>query len=189
MNRYSKLPARFLLVLLGTILIAAGMTSVTLAQESTSFHGSLFDVIEATDREAWFSINSNCDDKDENCAVRVTGDVSGRSETGSLLKWKGELEECTSAATGSGDERFDDFETCWEGKTDFTVRWPTINPGDDFEITPYCESGDDVCAEELRVCFNAHDCDNNEYERRSWTQVGELWDEAGLVSARRRRER
>ena len=36
-----------------------------------------------------------------------------------------------------------------------------------------------MCAEELRVCFNAHDCDDNEYERRSWTQVGELWDEAG----------
>ena len=66
-----------------------------------------------------------------------------------------------------------------EGKTGFTVEWPTINPEDDFEITPYCKSGDDVCAEELRVCFNAADCDDNDYDRRDWTRVGELWDEAG----------
>ncbi len=178
MNRHSKIPARFLLVLLGTILIAAGLTSASLAQESTTFHGSLFDVIEATDSEAWFSITSSCDDKDENCAVRVRGNVSARSETNSLLKWKGELEECTSAATSSGDGRFDDFETCWEGKTGFTVFWPYINPDDDFEITPYCERGDEVCAEELRVCFNAADCDDNDYERREWTRVGELWEEA-----------
>ena len=34
MNRYSKLPARFLLVLLGTILIVVGLTSVSLATET-----------------------------------------------------------------------------------------------------------------------------------------------------------
>ena len=46
MNRHSKLPARFLLVLLGTILIVAGLTSVSLATETTSFHGtSYFDVV------------------------------------------------------------------------------------------------------------------------------------------------
>ena len=33
MHQHSKLPARFLLVLLGTILIAAGMASVSLATD------------------------------------------------------------------------------------------------------------------------------------------------------------
>ena len=36
-----------------------------------------------------------------------------------------------------------------------------------------------MCAEELRVCYNANDCDDNEFERKSWEQVGELWEEAG----------
>ena len=45
MNRHSKLPARFLLVLLGTILIVAGMTSVSLANTPTEFHGSYFDLV------------------------------------------------------------------------------------------------------------------------------------------------
>ena len=40
------------------------------------------------------------------------------------------------------------------------------HPDDDFEITPYCKRGDDVCAEELIVCYNARDCDNNDYEQR-----------------------
>ncbi|MCE2468086.1 MAG: hypothetical protein J4G06_08700, partial [Caldilineaceae bacterium] len=35
-----------------------------------------------------------------------------------------------------------------------------------------------MCAEELRVCYNANDRDNNEFERKSWDQVGELWEEA-----------
>ena len=62
---------------------------------------------------------------------------------------------------------------------DYIIEWPVINPDDDFEITPYCKRGDDVCAEELIVCYNANDCDGNSYGRQSWTQVGELWDEAG----------
>ena len=36
-----------------------------------------------------------------------------------------------------------------------------------------------MCAEELRVCYNANDCDDNEFERKPWDQVGELWEEAG----------
>ena len=59
------------------------------------------------------------------------------------------------------------------------IEWPVIRPDDDFDITPYCKRGDAVCAEELTVCYNAHDCDNNDFDRDSWDQVGELWDEAG----------
>ncbi|MXZ25857.1 MAG: hypothetical protein F4Y80_13565, partial [Caldilineaceae bacterium SB0665_bin_21] len=183
MNRYSKLPARFLLVLLGTVLIVAGMASVALATE-TEYHGSYFDVVEATATTAYFSINSSCDGRDHNCTVKVSGTLSNPpfdiAATDNVARWKEALEERLAEAscvqTGDDDERYRDFERCWPDN--FTVTWPTINPDNDFEITPYCKRGDDVCAEELRVCFNAHDCDDNDYERRSWTRVGELWEEA-----------
>ena len=182
MNRHSKLPARFLLVLLGTILIVAGLTSVSLATE-TSYHGGYFDVVEATASTAYFSINSSCDGRDHNCTVKVTGTMpQDRTEDTNVLKWKALLEarkesEASCVDTGSGDTRYRDFENCWPSP--FEVTWPTINPDDDFEITPYCKSGDDVCAEELIVCFNANDCDDNSYGTKSWSQVGELWDKAG----------
>ena len=105
-----------------------------------------------------------------------------RTEDTNVLKWKALLEarkesEASCVDTGSGDTRYRDFENCWPSP--FEVTWPTINPDDDFEITPYCKSGDDVCAEELIVCFNANDCDDNSYGTKSWSQVGELWDKAG----------
>ncbi|MCY3657530.1 MAG: hypothetical protein OXG36_00740 [Caldilineaceae bacterium] len=183
MNRYSKLPAKFLLVLLGTILIVVGLTSVSLATE-TDFESGYFDVVEARSGHAWFSITRDCDDIDENCAVQVKGTptTEGANYT---ERWRNELS--SQAVTGvtlctspSGDDRYERFENCWETvKGDFTVEWPVINPNDDFDITPYCKRGDSVCAEELRVCFNAADCDRNSYGRKDWTQEGELWDEAG----------
>ena len=185
MNRYSKLPARFLLVLLGTILIAAGMTSISLATD-TVFEGSHFDVVEARSTYAWFSITRDCDDIDENCAVKVEGTPAGTG-TDYTARWVAELGNAADAVSGvdyctnpSGDDRYERFENCWETmKSGFTVEWPVINPGDDFEITPYCKRGDNVCAEELRVCFNADDCDGNSFSHKDWTQMGELWDEAG----------
>ncbi len=173
MNRYSKLPARFLLVLLGTILITAGMTSVSLATE-TNFEGGYFDVVRASSGSAWFSINRDCDDEDENCAVRVTGS-HGQTGPDQTQNWKAKLEECTSP---NGSDRWERFESCWPSSDGFDVFWPVINPRDDFEITPYCKRGDRVCAEELRVCFNAADCDRNSYGRKDWSQIGELWDDA-----------
>ena len=172
MNRHSKLPARFLLVLLGTILIVAGLTSVSVATE-TNFESGYFDVVEARSGYAWFSVNRDCDDIDENCAVKVTGS-HGQAGTDQTQNWKTKLEECTSP---SGDDRWERFQSCWPS-SDYTVAWPVINPGDDFDITPYCKRGDAVCAEELRVCFNAADCDRNSYSRKSWSEMGELWDEA-----------
>ncbi len=183
MNRHSKLPARFLLVLLGTILIAAGLTSVSLATE-TEFEGRYFDVVRAESGYAWFSIETSCDDEDENCAVKVVGTPAAGS--GSITdRWVDELADSpsnggTACTSPSGNDRYEKFENCWESvKSGFRVEWPVINPDDDFEITPYCKSGDDVCAEELRVCFNAADCDDNEFDRDSWDDVGQLWDEAG----------
>ncbi|MYD91919.1 MAG: hypothetical protein F4Y08_16585 [Caldilineaceae bacterium SB0662_bin_9] len=189
MNRYSKLPARFLLVLLGTILIAAAMTSVSLAN-TTEFESGYFDVVEARSTYAWFSITRECDDKDENCAVKVEG-TPGGAGTDYTARWVNELADTPQALGGTaptacdspdGDDRYERFENCWEtvkGAGNFTVEWPVINPGDDFEITPYCKRGDSVCAEELRVCFNADDCDGNSFSHKDWTQMGELWDEAG----------
>ena len=180
MNRYLKLPARFLLVLLGTILIVASMTSISLATE-TDYHDSYFDVVKVSNHTAYFSINTSCDDIDENCTVEVYVSSVRADEAA----WVTDLELCNVAANypnypRSGNGRYRDFEECWKSKGDsVTVKWPTINPDDDFEITPYCQRGDEVCAEELRVCFNAADCDNNEFERKSWDQVGDLWDEAG----------
>ena len=184
MNRHSKLPARFLLVLLGTILIAVGMTSVSLARTDTTWGGSYFDVVDASTRTAYFAINTSCDDTDENCTVRVTGTlaqahVAGGSDAES--RWAHALDACTP--DDRGDERYESFENCWGSSsplgTGFTVTWPVIRPDDDFDITPYCKRGDNVCAEELRVCFNADDCDGNSYGRKPWSQEGDLWDEAG----------
>ena len=194
MNRHSKLPAQFLLVLLGAILIAAGLTSVSLAADTT-WGSSYFNVVEANATTAYFAVTADCADTDENCTVKVTGtldmqfDLDGtdpnagdRIINSQLRRWAAALNACTPAAS-SGDDRYEDFEQCWVKDTalgtGFTVTWPSINPDDDFEITPYCKRGDDVCAAELRVCYNANDCDGNSYGRQSWTQVGELWDEAG----------
>ncbi len=187
MNRHSKLPVRFLLVLLGTILIAAGMTSVSLASR-TYYYGDYFGVVEADSDHAWFSITQSCDDVDENCAVKVEG-TPGGSGNDYTQRWVDELSRantltiCGFSAHEYGEDRmYADFEDCWEQrKSGFTVLWPIIHPDDDFEITPYCKRGDDVCAVELRICFNAADCENNNFRRRDWSQVGELWDEFGSL--------
>ena len=184
MNRHSKLPAKFLLVLIGTILIAAGLTSVSFAAD-TAWGGSYFDVVEASATTAYFAVTGDCEDTDENCTVKVTGALNDTFDAGNdtdIERWVAALNACTITAD-SGDGRYASFEGCW-GRTstlggEFEVTWPTINPEDDFEITPYCRSGDDLCAEELRVCFNANDCDGNSYRRQPWTQMGDLWDEAG----------
>ena len=183
MNRHSKLPARFLLVLLGTILIAAGMTSVSLANTNTTWGDSYFDVVEASSGTAHFAINTSCDDTDENCTVSVRGTLDSQFNIGtSDANWAAALNACTPDAS-SGDSRYEDFEQCWVKDTalgtGFDVEWPSINPSDDFEITPYCKSGDDVCAEELIVCFNAADCDDNSHSDKAWDEIGELWEEAG----------
>ena len=104
-------------------------------------------------------------------------------------EWKDEADNpnCLNLTTRSGEDgRNQDFLSCWAGVSadaTFRLEWPVIRPDDDFEITPYCKSGDDVCAEELIVCYHAADCDNNSFDRGSsdisFTQVGDLWDEAG----------
>ncbi|MYA05132.1 MAG: hypothetical protein F4Y37_11075 [Caldilineaceae bacterium SB0664_bin_22] len=192
MNRHSKLPSRFLLVLLSTILIAAGMTSISLAARTdwTHYYGGYFAVIEADSDYAWFSIDESCDDIDENCAVKVEG-TPGGSGNDYTERWVDELSSsgnstCRFSAHDYGkDQMYADFENCWEQqKSGFTVLWPIIEPDEAFEITPYCKRGDDVCAVELRICFNAADCENNRFRRRDWSQVGELWDEFGGVWTR-----
>lgn len=185
MNRHSKLPARFLLVLLGTILIAAGLTSVSLADTNTDFHGSDdFEILEATNTRAYFTIDDDCGDTDENCTVVVkrSSELTDSGTSGFEDEWKALLDDASCSDSGSGENgRNRDFENCWGTLTGatYTIEWPTINPDDDFEITPYCQRGDEVCAEELRVCYNANDCDDNEFDRDSWDQVGQLWEEAG----------
>ena len=162
MHRQLKLPARFLLVLLGTVLLAAGMTSVSLANEPTNFHDDYFDLVKSTTNTAYFAIDESCRETDENCTVEVRGIAPGDG-------WLATINACTESR--SGNERYKDFEDCWDGHVpNVTVEWPTISPADDFEITPYCQRGDEVCAEELRVCFNANDCDDNRYGRKDWTQ-------------------
>ena len=191
MHRQSKLPARFLLVLLGTVLIAVGMTSVSLARTETEFHGTNdFIILEATSTKAYFTIDDDCDDIDENCTVVVIRNP-GHQDTdnnGYEDEWKDEVDNpnCLNLPLRSGESgRNKDFDTCWAGvpaDAGFVIEWPVINPDDDFEITPYCQSGDEVCAEELIVCYNAGDCEDNSFYRNQqtdFTQVGDLWDEAG----------
>ena len=91
-------------------------------------------------------------------------------------------DDCTD--DGSREQgRNRDFQSCWDDKDEqdvtYTVEWPFINPDDDFEITGYCQRRDEECAEELTVCYNANDCDDNSYGIKSWSQVGELWEDAG----------
>ena len=184
MSRRSKLPARFLLVLLGTILILAGMTSVSLANV-TEYQGGYFEVVEAGSNYAWFSITwGGCHDIDENCAVKVTGTPS--ATTGDpVARWIAELSNENTLDIGCGfnsaspdADRYADFENCMEVQKDgFTVHWPTVNPDEAFEITPFCKRGDEVCSVELRICFNAADCENNNYRKRPWSQMGDFWDD------------
>ena len=190
MNRHSKLPARFLLVLLGAVLIAAGMTSVSLARAETQFHGpDEFIVLEATRTMAHFTVDDSCGDIDENCTVvvKISSYLVDGYRDGYENDWAAQLDyppdPCPTSGNGE-NERNQDFDNCWKRlgelhRVTYTVEWPVIHPDDDFDITPYCQRGDEVCAEELRVCYNARDCDDNDFERESWDQVGDLWDEAG----------
>ena len=184
MSRHAKLPARFLLVLLGTILIAAGMTSVSLANV-TEYQGGYFEVVEAGSNYAWFSITwGGCHDIDENCAVKVTG-TPGATTGDPVARWVAELSNENTLDIGCGfnsasrdADRYAHFENCMEVQKDgFTVHWPTVNPDDAFEITPYCKRGDEVCSVELRICFNAADCENNNYRKRPWSKMGDFWDD------------
>ena len=183
MHRPLKLQVRFLLVLLGAVLFAVDMTSVSLAREETRFHGSgQFAVLEATSTRAYFTIDDDCNDTDENCTVVVRSPsvINDVDNNGFGNDWRLLLDACTTDVSSGENGRNRDFENCWDALLgDYIIEWPVINPNDDFEITPYCKRGDDVCAEELIVCYNANDCDGNSYGRQSWTQVGELWDEAG----------
>ena len=190
MNRHPKLLAKFLLILLGTLLIAAGMTSVALARAETQFHGpNEFAVLEATTTMAHFTIDDSCRDIDENCTVvvRISSYLADGEFNGIEDDWAANLDYSPDPCSTSGNgenERNQDFDDCWKklGKihrVTYTVEWPVIQPDDDFDITPYCQRGDEVCATELRVCYNARDCDDNDFERASWDQVGDLWDEAG----------
>ena len=186
MSRHSKLPARFLLVLLGAILLVAGMTSVSLANW-TDYHNPYFKVVEAGSNYAWFSliwgIEGECDDIDGNCAVKVTGTPS--ATTGDpVARWVDELSIAKTVDIGCGltygrdSDRYAEFENCMEvHKTGFTVHWPTVTSNDAFDITPFCKQGDEVCSVKLRICFNAADCENNNYRKRSWSKVGDLWDD------------
>lgn len=182
MNRHSKLLAKLLLMLLGTILIAVGMTSIVLADTNTNFHGSSnFRILEATSTRSYFTIDDDCNDTDENCTVvvRSPSAINDADNNGFEDDWRLLLDACTTDVSSGENGRNRDFENCWEALLgDYIIEWPTINPEDDLDITPYCKRGDDVCAEELIVCYNANDCDGNSYGRQSWTQVGELWDEA-----------
>ena len=48
------------------------MTSVSLARTETEFHGTNdFIILEATSTKAYFTIDDDCDDTDENCTVVV----------------------------------------------------------------------------------------------------------------------
>lgn len=201
MNRYSKLPARFLLVLLGTILIAAGMTSVSLAaREDTTFLGRYFDVVDATTKTADFDITRDCEDTDEHCTVKVTRNPAFSSSDfgGNTAErfWKNKIDDsnlaaCEKTSNNDEDDRGREFEDCWKAiaaddgsNVTYTIVWPYIHLRDndnyDFEITPYCKSGDDVCAEELIVCYNSRACYENEFDSdAAWRDVGELWDDAG----------
>ncbi len=116
MNRHSKLPARFLLVLLGTILIAAGMASVALAREETQFHGpNEFVVLEATKTMAYFTVNESCGDIDENCTVivRTSGELADGEFDGIEDDWAANLDYSPDPCPTSGNgenERNQDFD-------------------------------------------------------------------------------
>ena len=158
------------------------MTSVSLARTETRFHGpDEFAVLEANSTRAYFTIDDDCGDTDENCTVvvRPPSALNDVDSSGFENDWQLLLDACINDNSSGENGRNRDFENCWEALLgDYIIEWPVINPDDDFEIAPYCHRGDDVCAEELRVCYNANDCDNNEFERKSWDQVGELWEEA-----------
>ena len=137
MNQHSKMPARCLLVLLGTILIAVGMTSVSLARTETPFHGpNEFIILKATSTRAHFTIDDSCEDIDENCTVTVRTSLGFVDPTNDGFEndWAGFLDHISSPCTTSGigeNGRNKDFEDCWKllGEminVTYTVEWPVI---------------------------------------------------------------
>ncbi len=184
MRKQIKVPVKLLLISALAVLSMLTMSSLSLAT-STDPGGDRFEIIRVSGSSAYFSIldEGDCDGTDENCTVKVTR-PSSASTPSTEAEWNTQFtDSCDddigdSASEGNQNE---DFEECWP--SGYEVEWPIIEPEYKFDITPYCESGDDDCAIDIAVCYNPEDCDPADESARDSDQasshIGELWDDAG----------
>lgn len=162
------------------------LSGTALADEDTTFGDDRFEVIQANSGTAYFSVRNvgDCDDTDENCAIKVTGSPTAVSNQSWEVTWANALDDevgnnsCVDDSNATDDENMN-FEICMTG-LGYEVAWPIIEPDDDFEATPHCESNDDVCSVTLAVCYNAKDCNpETARDEDDFTEVSEFWQDAG----------
>ena len=206
MHKKIQVPVKVLLISFVTVLTLLMASAVALARTvDDDENNDRYEVIEANANNAWFSLidDRDCDDEDENCAVKVTKktstvELNSPDEAGwetlfntRCLGFEGD--EATSGFTVESDvsrgSQDYNFEKCWSKDTtvdstvnpDFDVEWPIIEFGDTFDITPHCQRRDNECAVELAVCYNPYDCDNDEPSDgaddadRASSRVGDIW--------------
>lgn len=206
MHKRIQVPVRVLLISIAAVLTLLMASAVAMAGTvEDDENNERFDVVESTSTYAWFSLidSGDCDDEDENCAVKVTKKTGSTIALGTDAGWSTLFDNLCKAASAANTVEADvsresqdyDFEECWTidhtGDThytddsdtdpDFDVEWPIITFDDTFDITPYCQRNDDECAVELQLCYNPNDCDNNDPSdgasdsNEASSRVGDIW--------------
>lgn len=193
-NAIRGLPKALFLALSSALALLL-LSSVALADTETRPGGDYWEILDADDDSAYFSIldENDCNDIDENCTVEVkkTNSVhDDHDDMDSERDWAEKFQELCGSGNnevdGEPDGYRDEFEDCWDHYR-FDVVWPFINPDDKFDISGHCKRNDDECAVELIICYNPEDCnqsDNDEEGRyrdadEPSSDLGDFWDDAG----------
>ena len=193
MRTQFKVPAKLLLIAAISVLTILTMSGLALAQTETDPGGERFEIIAERGNDAYFSIldESECDDDDEYCTVKVTwSSNTDDNKPEDSAKWAENFNRHCGSGTNEvednaseGPQNFD-FEKCWNNKK-YEVEWPIIELGRryKFDITPYCDGNDDECAVELQICYNPKDCDpadeSGEDQNKASSKVADFWEDAG----------
>ncbi len=106
MRTQFKVPAKLLLIAAISVLTILTMSGLALAQTETDPGGERFEIIAERGNDAYFSIldESECDDDDEYCTVKVTWSMAntGDSKPGDSAEWaKNFNTHCGSGTTRS----------------------------------------------------------------------------------------
>lgn len=169
--------------LLAAFLLMFVFGSPVKAASATDFAGSYFEILSATEKTAHFSILSagQCTRLDLHCSVQVTvrnRTIPNLDKKSLTAAWTDQLDACSVSATADENSRNAAFHACWDDKFPiYDLVWPNFTLAPAFEISPYCEPFDDVCAEKLHFCYNAADCASVLFKSSGWTRVSELWSD------------
>ena len=167
--------------LLAAFLLVFVFGSPVKAASATDFAGGYFEILSATEKTAHFSVLApgQCTRLDIHCSVQVTirnGTIPNLDKKSVTEAWADQLNACRVPAGANENSRNGAFHACWDGKFRlYDIVWPNFTLTPWFEISPYCEPGDDECAEKLHFCYNAADCSSVLFKSSPWNQVSELW--------------